>query len=84
MSLSESVGFLAAVLSSASFVPQAYKSWKTKDLSGISLPMYSIFVLAVVLWLIYGLLINSIPVVLANIVTLIPASFVLILKIFLK
>jgi MtN3 and saliva related transmembrane protein len=75
------VGYGAAVLTTAAFVPQAVKSWSTRDLSGISLSMYSLFTLGVGLWLIYGILIDSWPVILANGVTLALAGAVLGLKV---
>lgn len=78
--LSELVGYPAAFLTTAAFVPQAWKSWRTRDLSGISLPMYALFTLGVALWLVYGLLIESIPVIVANSVTLALAASVLWLK----
>lgn len=79
--LSELVGYPAAFLTTAAFVPQAWKSWRTRDLSGISLPMYAMFTLGVAFWLLYGLLIGSVPVIAANMITLILASVVLWLKI---
>ncbi len=75
------IGMIAAVLTSASFVPQALKVIKTKDTSGISLIMYSMFVLGVVLWTIHGFIINDLAVILANIVTFFFAAIVLIYKI---
>ena len=80
MNSSNLTGYLAAFLTTAAFVPQAYHSWKTRDLSGISLPMYSMFSLGVACWLIYGLTINSWPVILANSITLLLACVVLLLK----
>ena len=77
-------GFVAAFLTTAAFLPQAYHSWKTRDLSGISLSMYSMFTLGVAGWLIYGLMINSLPVIVANAITLVLSSIVLYLKIDLK
>jgi MtN3 and saliva related transmembrane protein len=74
------IGYLAAMLTTAAFVPQAVKSWTSRDLSGISLSMYSLFTLGVGLWLVYGLFIASWPVVLANGITLALAGTVLILK----
>lgn len=74
------IGYGAAVLTTAAFVPQAVKSWKTRDLSGISLSMYSLFTLGVGLLLIYGLFIGSWPVILANGITLTLAGMVLGLK----
>ncbi len=67
------IGYVAAFLTTAAFAPQAYQSWKTRDLSGISLPMYSLFSLGVACWLIYGLLISNTPIVVANSVTLLLA-----------
>jgi len=75
------VGYAAALLTTLSFVPQARKSWVTRDLSGISLTMYSLFTLGVALWMVYGLAIGSWPVILANAITLALAGMVLVLKI---
>jgi MtN3 and saliva related transmembrane protein len=72
----------AAVLTTLAFIPQAWQSWRTRDLSGISLPMYAMFTLGVALWLGYGLVTGSLPVIAANAVTLLLASMVLWLKIF--
>lgn len=74
------IGYGAAVLTTAAFVPQAVKSWSTRDLSGISLSMYTLFTLGVGLWLIYGVFIGSWPVILANGITLALAGLVLGLK----
>jgi MtN3 and saliva related transmembrane protein len=75
------LGYPAAFLTTIAFVPQAWRSWRTRDLSGISLPMYALFTLGVALWLCYGLAIGSLPVIAANAVTLMLASVVLWLKI---
>ncbi|MEK9825404.1 MAG: SemiSWEET transporter [Methylotenera sp.] len=75
------IGYSSALLTTIAFVPQAHKSLKTRDLSGISLPMYSLFSMGVLGWLIYGYLINSLPVMAANSITLILACTVLYLKI---
>lgn len=80
MLTSDLIGYGAAALTTAAFVPQALKSWSTRDLSGISLSMYSLFTLGVGLWLIYGITIASWPVILANCITLALAGVVLILK----
>ena len=77
---SELIGYMAATLTTVSFVPQALHSFKTKDVSGISLGMYSIFTLGIALWLVYGLLIGAWPIVIANIITLALASLILALK----
>ncbi len=75
------IGLVAAVLTSASFVPQAIKVIKTKDTSGISLVMYSMFVVGVVLWIFHGLIIKDMAVIFANIVTFFFAAIVLAYKI---
>ena len=78
---SDLIGYPAAFLTTIAFVPQAWKSWRTRDLSGISLPMYALFTFGVALWLFYGLLIGSLPVIAANAVTLLLAALVLWLKV---
>lgn len=79
--LSDLIGYPAAFLTTVAFVPQAWKSWKTRDLSGISLPMYAMFTMGVALWLAYGVSIWSLPIIVANAVTLLLASLVLWLKV---
>lgn len=81
MTTTDTIGYLSALLTTLAFVPQAYYSWKTRDLSGISLPMYSLFSLGVLGWFIYGLMIVSWPIIIANSITLILACIVLYLKI---
>lgn len=76
----EILGYFSAFLTTFAFVPQAYHSWKTRDLSGVSLPMYSLFSAGVFGWIIYGFKIGSWPVLLANIITLLLACMVLGLK----
>jgi len=66
----ELIGSLAALLTTLSFVPQAWKTWRTRDVSGISLLMYSAFTLGVALWLVYGWLLGAWPIIIANAVTL--------------
>ena len=73
----EIIGLIAALLTTASFLPQVYKTWKTKDVSSLSLPMFSIFFVGVIMWLIYGLLIESLAIILANAITII-TSFLLV------
>jgi MtN3 and saliva related transmembrane protein len=75
------IGYGAACLTTAAFVPQALISWRTRDLSGVSLSMYSLFTLGVTLWLVYGIALQSWPIILANSITLVLASLVLGLKI---
>lgn len=65
------MGYAAAALTTASFVPQVWLTFKSRDVRGISLGMYSVFTLGVALWLVYGLLIQAWPVVIANVITLV-------------
>ena len=73
----ELIGFLAAVLTTVAFIPQVYKVWQTKSVSGLSLTMYLIFFYGVFLWLVYGLIINSLPMILGNSITLLLTSIIL-------
>ena len=75
------IGYSAAFLTTIAFAPQAYQSWKTRNLEGISLPMYSLFTSGVALWFFYGLYIHSMPVIIANAITLVLSAIVLALKI---
>ncbi|MDG1710818.1 MAG: SemiSWEET transporter [Flavobacteriaceae bacterium] len=64
----ELVGMFAAVLTTAAFIPQVYKIWKSKVSDGISLSMYLSMFIGVVTWCVYGYLIGSPSVMIANIV----------------
>ena len=77
----ELIGYIGATLTTASFLPQAIQTIKTRDTSGISFWMYLMFVTGVVFWLIYGILLENKTIIFANIVTLILASSVLVIKI---
>ena len=74
------IGAFAAFSTTFAFVPQAIHSYKTRDLSGISLPMYSIFTFGVAMWLVYGLLRHDWPVIIANAITFCLSAVILILK----
>ncbi|HMS26729.1 MAG TPA: SemiSWEET transporter [Burkholderiaceae bacterium] len=76
----DAIGYLAATLTTASFVPQAWHTFRTKDVSGISLGMYSAFTVGIALWLVYGLLLSAWPIVIANAITLVLASLILGMK----
>lgn len=77
----ELIGYGAALLTTAAFVPQAWKTFRTRDVRGISLGMYSMFTLGVALWLAYGLLEGSAPIIVANAITLALSCAVLAMKI---
>lgn len=74
------IGWIAAALTTLSFLPQALKTLKDKNTSGISLGMYSMFTAGVFLWLVYGLIIGDFPLVLANFITFIFAAIILSMK----
>ena len=74
------LGYAAATLTTAAFIPQAWLTFRTRDVSGISLSMYSVFTLGVALWLLYGLALQAWPIVAANCVTLVLAGSILVMK----
>jgi MtN3 and saliva related transmembrane protein len=76
----EILGYCAAFLTTIAFLPQVIRSWITRDLSGISLGMYSLFTTGVGLWLIYGLIIEKWPLILANALTFLLSLSILLLK----
>jgi MtN3 and saliva related transmembrane protein len=69
MQIIEIIGSVAAVLTTLSFIPQAWQTFKTKDVSGISLPMYSMFTTGVLLWLVYSIALQSWPMIVSNCIT---------------
>jgi MtN3 and saliva related transmembrane protein len=81
MNTIDAIGYIAAALTTASFVPQALKTFRTKDVSGISLGMYSMFTVGISLWLVYGLMLRAWPIVIANVVTISLACTILAMKI---
>ena len=76
----EYIGYLAATLTTCSFVPQAWHTFRTRDVAGISLGMYLVFACGVALWLAYGLLLDAWPIVVANAITLALAIAILAMK----
>ena len=74
-------GFSAAFLTTIAFLPQLYKTWKTKSAEDVSLIMLILFITGLICWIIYGIEINSIPILLANIITFIFNFSILILKV---
>ena len=80
MNLIDWVGTVAAILTTASFVPQAWHTFRSRDVSGISLSMYSLFTSGVALWLIYGILLEAWPIIIANIITTSLALMILLMK----
>jgi len=81
MTLPDAIGYIAATLTTSSFVPQALLTLRTRNVSGISLGMYSVFTAGVALWLAYGVAIGEWPIVIANALTLALAATILTLKV---
>lgn len=81
MTPQDALGYVAATLTTASFVPQAWLTLRTRDVSGISLGMYSAFTLGVALWLAYGISIGEWPIIIANALTVALAATILFMKI---
>jgi MtN3 and saliva related transmembrane protein len=80
MAWSELVGYLAAALTTCSFIPQAWLAFRTRDVRGVSLGMYSAFTVGVGLWLAYGVLLAAWPIIVANAITLTLAASILGMK----
>ena len=60
------LGLVATLFTTSSFVPQVWRTWTTRDVSGISLPTYAIITVGLALWLVYGLLEDDLPLIVAN------------------
>jgi MtN3 and saliva related transmembrane protein len=80
MDIVKIIGLVAGTLTTISFLPQVIKTWQSKSAKDLSLPMFLIFFLGTVLWLVYGLYIDSLPVIIANGVTMVLAFILLIFK----
>ncbi|WP_018148303.1 SemiSWEET transporter [Henriciella marina] len=78
--MAELLGLVAAFLTTASFVPQAILVLRTRNTDGLSLYMYILFTTGVSFWLVYGVLIGSLPIIIANIITVVLASMILTVK----
>ncbi len=76
----QAVGAVAAALTTGAFIPQAWLTFRTRDVRGISLGMYSAFTVGVALWLVYGLAMGSWPMTVANGITLVLAVGILGMK----
>lgn len=77
----EIIGTLAGVLTTISFFPQVIKVWRTKEVKNLSLTMYIAMLTGVVLWFVFGILISSISMIIANIITAILVIFIIYFKI---
>jgi len=81
MNMANWIGSLAAILTTIAFIPQVLKTWKTRSAQDISLWMFLLFSSGVLLWLIYGVLLDAVPIIVANGITLCLSASILILKI---
>lgn len=77
----EWIGYLAAALTTVSFLPQVVHTIRMRDTRAISLGMYILFVMGTALWLAYGVVLRSIPMILANTITVLFSGIVLVLKV---
>jgi MtN3 and saliva related transmembrane protein len=75
------IGYAAAFLTTVSFVPQAIKTMRSRNTSGISLSMYVLFTFGVILWLVYGISTGQWPIIIANAITVVLATIILGFKI---
>ena len=74
------VGMVAGVLTTVAFLPQVLRTWRTRSTADISLVMFLIYITGLVLWLIYGVMLNDLPLILSNAVTLVFSGTILALK----
>ncbi len=79
--LTDALGYVAATLTTASFVPQAVLTFRTRQAKGISVGMYSIFTLGVGLWLLYGIALGEWPIIIANVITFALALAILLMAV---
>ena len=76
----EWIGTCAAILTTGSFIPQAWLIFRTRQVEGVSVGMYSAFTTGVALWLLYGVATGSWPITIANAITLTLASAILVMR----
>lgn len=77
MAYADLLGFLAATCTTIALFPQIYKIHRTKHARDLSFPMYIIFSTGILLWLIYGIMINNLPIICANSITLLSCFYIL-------
>ena len=77
----ELIGYIGAFMTTAAFFPQTWQVIRTRDTRSISLAMYVLFTFGICFWLVYGVMIDSVPVTIANAITLVLSSIILYTKI---
>lgn len=80
MILPDWIGSIAATLTTTAFIPQVWQVWRTRHTKDISLGMYFIFTIGVLMWLMYGVMLESWPIIIANTLTALLAGTVLAMK----
>lgn len=80
MEINDLVGSAAGLLTTMSFLPQVFKTWRSRSANDISLGMFLLFSLGVSLWLAYGVMLHSVPIITSNLVTLILATSIILMK----
>ncbi|MBC3884361.1 SemiSWEET transporter [Undibacterium sp. FT31W] len=84
MQTTDLIGYIAACLTTGAFIPQAWMTWRRKRAEGVSLGMYVLMVTGIFMWLTYGILLQAWPVIIANIITMLLALFILGMKLIYK
>ncbi|HET7815176.1 MAG TPA: SemiSWEET transporter [Candidatus Baltobacteraceae bacterium] len=80
LTITQAIGFLAGFLATAAFVPQVVRAWKTQSTRDLSLQTIIAFTSGIALWIVYGFLIHSFPLIIWNIITLILNLGILVAK----
>ncbi len=75
------IGYIAGTLTTASFIPQVIRTWKLRETRDLSLAMLILFAIGILLWTVYGIWINSFPIIAANVITFVFVLFLLWMKI---
>ena len=80
MTIETTIGLMAAFLTTFAYVPQVVRAWRTRSTRDIALPTLLVLALGLLLWLIYGLLLSDLPLIAANMVTLVLVMMILVCK----
>ena len=80
MNLTDTIGTLGASLTTIAFMPQVWHTFRTKDVSGISLGMYTVLTVGIALWVVYGWLLSAWPIIISTGITLSLAMMILLMK----
>lgn len=81
MDIATTLGYAAGFLTTIAFVPQVVKIWKSKSAEDVSLPAFATFTVGIGAWIVYGIVKNDPPIILWNVVTLLLAAAILVMKV---